>query len=432
MKNGIPSSFESLRLPAAPRLNEIDERIRELLPLRGFIVLWVAIAYVWSGQWAHLAGVSGSASTGELRAGLVLLLVLIHAAGHWFSIQLIRWGRWLGIYLAAQGALVVCMSILSGSPIISLLLMIPLAGVAVILMARLAPSLITIAYYITLLLLTSLLSNRPGSETLFLMFGLPLTFFVAGAAVLFLRQANARRKAQALLSELEASHRQLSAYAAQVETLTLAEERQRMARELHDTLAQGLAGLIMQLEAIDTHLERGAPERAQAVTEQAMARARTTLAEARQAIHSLRVTDTLKSPPERIQQAVEQFTGSCKTACTVDIDIAEWDIPDPLTEHALRILQESLTNISRYAQASHCWVRWECQDNQLILSVMDDGIGFDPAHEIGQNGHFGLVGLRERAALTGGSFKIESAPGQGTRLVARLPLSQPDPGNTHA
>ncbi len=415
-----------------PLSNEIDERIRELQPLRWFILLWVGAAYLWSNQWQPLTGFRDVSQSGELRAVILLLLMLAHAAGHWYSIPLIRSPRWLRIYLAVQGILVALMSALSGSPIIALLLMIPLAGVAVILLSRWLPSLVAIGYYVILLLLASVYSNRQTSHLLFLLYGLPLTCFVAGAAALFLRQANARRRAQALLSELGASHRQLSEYAAQVEVLTLAAERQRMARELHDTLAQGVAGLIMQLEAIDTHLERSAPDRARQITEQAMARARTILAEARQAIQSLRAADEEQSPPERIQQAVEQFRSTCKTACDLEITIAEWDIPNGLTEHALRIMQEGLANIARHAQARHAWVRWECQEDMLLLTLLDDGIGFDPTQEIGQKGHFGLLGLRERAALVGGSLQIESAHGRGTCLVARLPLSDPRREAEHA
>ena len=127
---------------------------------------------------------------------------------------------------------------------------------------------------------------------------------------MYSRQADARVKAQELLAELEAANRRLTESADQIEDLTLANERQRMARELHDTLAQGLAGLILQLEAADSHLASGHPDRAQAIVQQAMTRARETLAESRRAIDGLRAgTDpaisrrpsgpksTISSPP---------------------------------------------------------------------------------------------------------------------------------------
>ena len=90
---------------------------------------------------------------------------------------------------------------------------------------------------------------------------IPMILFVAIYVILFTRQAQARAEAQALLKDLEAANRQLTEYAARVEDLTIANERQRMARELHDTLSQGLAGLILQLEAVDAHLA-GEPPRA--------------------------------------------------------------------------------------------------------------------------------------------------------------------------
>jgi len=91
-----------------------------------------------------------------------------------------------------------------------------------------------------------------------------------------------------LLAELESANRQLTEYAARVEDLTIAAERQRMARELHDTLSQGLAGLILQLEAADAHLAADRPERARGILEQSMEKARGTLKEARQVIDDLR------------------------------------------------------------------------------------------------------------------------------------------------
>jgi NarL family two-component system sensor histidine kinase YdfH len=115
----------------------------------------------------------------------------------------------------------------------------------------------------------------------FFVMATPQAFFVVAFVYLFMRQANARRHAQALLQELEQAHAELAAYADQVEVLTLAAERQRVARELHDTLAQGLAGLILRLEAIDAQLAREQTARARTLVEQALKRARAAPAAAR-------------------------------------------------------------------------------------------------------------------------------------------------------
>ena len=119
--------------------------------------------------------------------------------------------------------------------------------------------------------------------------------FVLIYVLMFMRQMSARQEAQTLLAELETAHRQLAEYAQEVETLTLEAERQRMARELHDTLAQGLAGLILQLEGLEAHLERGNLAKVVEIAAQAKGRARSTLAEARQAIGDLREQGELSS-----------------------------------------------------------------------------------------------------------------------------------------
>ena len=105
----------------------------------------------------------------------------------------------------------------------------------------------------------------------------PIVLFVVIYVTMYMRQIEARAQAQALAVELEKANQQLSEYADRVEDLTIANERQRIARELHDTLSQGLAGLILQLEAADANLSANHPEKARAIVQQTMDHARATL-----------------------------------------------------------------------------------------------------------------------------------------------------------
>ncbi|MBU0494117.1 MAG: sensor histidine kinase [Chloroflexi bacterium] len=245
--------------------------------------------------------------------------------------------------------------------------------------------------------------------------------FVGVYTMMFGRHEHERQRAEELLRELEVAHRQLQEYADQVETLTLNQERQRMARELHDTLAQGVAGLILQLEAIDSLLDQDKTTRAQGVVQQAMARARTTLADARRAIQALRAEPLGHGGLlDAIQDAVDDLAAT-GTLCTLEVSANNWDLAVPLAEHVLRIVQEGLTNTARHASAAHALVRLSRDESGVRVEIQDDGEGFDPA-VVGQNGHFGLLGLRERAQAVGGTLEIESVPGHGTRLVAYLPL----------
>ncbi len=226
-----------------------------------------------------------------------------------------------------------------------------------------------------------------------------------------------------MLEDLQEAHLQLAAYATQVEDLTLAAERQRMARELHDTLAQGLAGLILQLEAINSHLETGDATRAREIVQQAMGRARTTLAEARAAITDLRAVaagdENLESA---LLQEVERFTRATGIPCTTEITLPN-SVPALLGEHVQRIFAESLANVAQHAQAGQVWLQVRGEAAEILLAVRDDGVGF-VVEEVEPAGHYGLVGMRERARLAGGTMKVLSILGEGTSLQFSFPLAE--------
>lgn len=326
------------------------------------------------------------------------------------------------LYAATQGTLVIASILLTDGQGFVMLLIFLVVGESCYLFPELpgvaATTLIGGLVWVAVLYLTQG-GTLPTNELMQGVFGL---VFVGVYTTMFARHERERQRAEELLRELEAAHRQLQEYADQVEELTLSQERQRMARELHDTLAQGVAGLILQLEAIDSLLEQGNTTRAQKVVQQAMARARTTLADARRAIQSLRAEPLGRGGlRDAIQDAVDDLTAA-GTLCTLEAHADDWDLPTPLAEHALRIVQEGLTNVARHAHATRAAVRLSRDANGVRVEVQDDGIGFDPA-AAGQAGHFGLLGLRERVQSVGGTLEIESAPGQGTRLAARLPLA---------
>ena len=193
-----------------------------------------------------------------------------------------------------------------------------------------------------------------------------------------------------------------------------------MARELHDTLSQGLAGLILQLEAADAHLAADRPERAHAIVKETMLQARATLTSVRRAIDDLR-QQSFNDPREAIQQEVDHFTKVTGIPCHLSM-VLEVPIPDALCEPAQRAISEALTNIARHAQAASVQVNITSGvQSGLEITVQDDGVGFDSQSAVGKPGHYGLLGIRERSRLAGGVFEIESSPGQGTRLQIRLP-----------
>ena len=243
--------------------------------------------------------------------------------------------------------------------------------------------------------------------------------FVVTLLILFNRQLAEQQKATELAETLESANAKLTAYTARIEQLTLQNERQRMARELHDTLAQGVAGLSLQLEAVKMHLKAGRSDRALAIAEQAITRAHNTLADSRAVIENLR------TEPENLATAVcekvERFTQATGIPCPIELALDKHPLPVEITDHALRVLNEALTNIARHAQATQAAVKFTIQKDCLTLEIRDNGIGFDVSADT-EAGHYGLVGMRERARLTGGALTIESEPESGTTVRFVIPM----------
>ncbi len=255
-----------------------------------------------------------------------------------------------------------------------------------------------------------------------LTFVLPL-LFVSGYVYLYQKQDRERQRAQQLLMQLQAAHRQLEAYADQVEALSISRERQRMARELHDTLSQGLVAVIMQLETTDALLEQGRSERAREVVQQNMARARTTLADARRSIQALREAATANDDPLRaIRQAADDLRRSADIPCTLDLPAQPLQLSNATAHHLVRIVQEALANVAKHAHAKQVGIRLSTAADQVALEISDDGVGFDPGVSADRSGHYGIRGMRERTELAGGLFTLVSHPGQGTSVRVILPI----------
>jgi signal transduction histidine kinase len=252
------------------------------------------------------------------------------------------------------------------------------------------------------------------SDILFLLVNLPY------GAALYL-QLRARKRTESLLNELDTAHRELTSYAAQVKELTLITERTRLARELHDTLAAGLTGVSLQLEALDAYIEQGNHGKSRQIIDQMKQRTRNALANSRTAIKDLRAAPASEKPLViSIQEHVEQFSASSGIPCTLELPMMATLPPDTLPEetvaHILRCLTECLTNVERHAAASSITLRVEQTETAFDLHISDNGAGFVLEDGFNKKGHYGLLGLRERARLVGGEIDIHSIPGKGTQV----------------
>jgi two-component system, NarL family, sensor histidine kinase YdfH len=195
----------------------------------------------------------------------------LHVGLRWYVVAWSEWGwHWLG-YVTGQSLLLALLTLVSGDPALWLLLLVWLLGDAVGVWQQGRTIAVGVVIYLAVGI-TSLLAATGWQTTLdWLVATLPTAVVIMVISLLYRRQVNAREEAQELVTELAAANRQISAYAQEVERLTLAQERQRMARELHDTLAQGVAGMIMQLEAANSHLINGRHDRAQTIVQDTMA-----------------------------------------------------------------------------------------------------------------------------------------------------------------
>ena len=324
----------------------------------------------------------------------------------------------LAAYLAVQILLVNLLIVISDQPGLVIGLYATLAGETIGILEDWRQSLAAVAGYLALIGITYGLLWGWESTPDWLGTALIIMLFVLVYVLLFIRQLNARAQTQKLLTELEQAHAQLAEYAGQVQTLTLEAERQRMARELHDTLAQGLAGLVLQLEALEASLERGNTAQAGQIAGQAKERARMTLADARRAIDDLRAADT--GTADAVSREVERFQKATGIPCTLAMP-QELALSEREGEHLLRCVSEGLANVTRHARATHAWVTVTEENDHVAVQVRDNGQGFDAASAI-PGGHYGLLGLRERARLANGELTVESEPGNGTTLRMTLPV----------
>ena len=394
-----------------------QEDVQRVRPF--FIMLTAAMLFIYGWTVTDSPRLRSSA----LLLVLFTLLMIIYVTLFWLS------PNWAGrqphavIYLVVQGALAFTLAMLVQNTALIFGLFAALVGVTVGMLGSTRSMVVAVVLEMGLSALCFVLIEGSISLGVWVLSTGPVVIFVIVYVVMYVREIEARNQAQTLLQELEVANRQLTEYAAQVEDLTLANERQRMARELHDTLAQGLAGIVLQLEAIDSHLSRGNTAKAQAITQQAMERARLTLADARRAIDDLRSGAVPEVDLETaVREEADRFTAVSGIPCELSIVLPP-ELPEDVRDNALRVVSEALTNIARHAQARHTAVSLRPIDHAhaLDIEVRDDGVGFDLAQVAA--GHYGLIGLRERTRLSGGTLNIESAPEQGTTLKVQLPLA---------
>ncbi|MEI8406917.1 MULTISPECIES: sensor histidine kinase [unclassified Kribbella] len=224
----------------------------------------------------------------------------------------------------------------------------------------------------------------------------------------------ANRKLEETVAENAALHEQLLTQAREA---GVNDERQRMAREIHDTLAQGLTGIVTQLQAAE---HSGNWRRH---VQAAVGLARDSLSEARRSVHALRPQPLQTAT---LSEALAEVVRRWSTLHGLDVQLATTGTPRVMTPEAeaalLRAAQEALANVAKYARATRVGVTLSYLEKEVALDVRDDGVGFDPSRRTeSKSGGFGLVAMRERVEALNGTLQLESEPGVGTAISASIP-----------
>ena len=235
------------------------------------------------------------------------------------------------------------------------------------------------------------------------------------------RAEAAQKESQTLLQELREAHEKLQVYAAQAEELAVAEERNRLAREMHDTLGHRLTVAIVQLEGAKRLIKEN-PDKAEHMVDTVHKQMREGLSELRSAVATLR--EPLQADLS-LKSALKALGENFQTATDIQVEMAFAyklpDFPDEYRVAIYRAAQEALTNVQRHAKADKVRMTLGIVDDEINLSLRDNGIGLpDHADKLG----FGLRGIQERAAQLGGRMQLEPNPEGGAQICICLPLPE--------
>ncbi|BAU44999.1 sensor histidine kinase [Leptolyngbya sp. O-77] len=245
-----------------------------------------------------------------------------------------------------------------------------------------------------------------------LLLGLTLVFLLLLVDAL-LTERQSREK-------LTAANAQLRNYALRVEKLAMAQERSRIAREIHDSLGHSLTALNLQVEGA-LKLWQSDPQRAHQFLKEAKVLGSTALQDVRQSVATMRADplqeQSLEAAIALLARNVEQVTGVAPI-CQIHLDAP---LPADLSTSLYRIVQEAFTNICKYARPSQILLDLQDTAATLHLLIQDDGVGFDPAQNLTG---FGLQSMRERAESLGGIFDLQTSPGQGCTITVHIPLER--------
>ena len=319
------------------------------------------------------------------------------------------------LYLGIQGTLIFAVVLVGRGEAFLPLLYFILVPQAYLLLSFRSASIVTFFFILAVELDYLIIAGPRGALTGLLPYFGGFVFFAA-VSLMAARQREEKEQAEGLLAELEEAHHRLREYAQRVEELAVAEERNRLAREIHDSLGHHLTVASVQLEAARGLLTID-PTRAHAQMDKAQQSVKEALREVRRSVRGLRPGELEREPlAQSLRALIEEFEAT--TALPVELEVeGEEQRLSPAAEMTLyRAAQEALTNVQKHAHASRVELALRFAPYEVTLTVADNGVGSGEAGE-----GFGLTGLRERAALLGGSLMAGNRAEGGFELRVSLP-----------
>jgi signal transduction histidine kinase len=384
---------------------------------------WQRFAPVWHAVMAGLAVLTGVLIVGDDGIGTgqrYLALGLTAALAGWYAIIGVRGlrrgpGRAGPVYVIIAAPLTV--GLFAAAPVGALMLFALYPHIWVMLAPRRAiVATVAVVGGVAAVFLGRAPAGEPALVGILAMAGVSLV--VALLLGLWIERiiGQSRRRA-ALLAELAATRAELATVSREAGVIA---ERERLAREIHDTLAQGFTSVLLLLEAIGAELGAD-PEAARRHLDRARDTARENLAEARALIAALTPPDlTRTSLPEALRRLVERADAEPGPTVTLSVTGTPRALPAEHEVALLRASQEALANVRRHAGASRVEVTLEYLPDRVTLRVRDDGQGFDAGVPV-RPGGYGLAGMRARASRIGGAVHVTAAPGAGVTVCMEIP-----------
>ncbi|MDF2587264.1 MAG: integral rane sensor signal transduction histidine kinase [Anaerocolumna sp.] len=245
-----------------------------------------------------------------------------------------------------------------------------------------------------------------------------ITSSILAYGYLYARQVSGNEKTQQLLLELETAYDKL-------EEMARESERQKLARDIHDTLSQGLVGALIKLEALEINLEKGNIEKSKAITKNSITHVRENLKEAREIIRDLRVHhEEIKDLNIAIEKELELFKRDTKLELVMN-RYGSLNVSSVMYKNITYIVREILSNIKKHAKASKIIVNSSLETDNIFIRIEDNGVGFDYLHFYRSYGHYGIIGMKERAKAIQGKLEIESSIKNGTCITLIIPINEP-------